>query len=452
MLRTTVKAGLGAAALSLLVGTATAQDVTLRYAVHPGSHVAPLLEYFIPKYEELTGVKVIGEVMPPDQLRDRMAIEAIGGTNLFDMGYHSPGWFGSFHEHVIDMRPLMEKYDFDLSAYSDLVMEATMTSPTRPGEIIAMPDSPTAPVLVARRDFFEHPDERAAFEAEFGRELDYPNTWQELYEVAKFFTREAGETVAGEVLEQPLYGWSDSLRHPSGIARAYIVMLYSTGIQGWDENFEPDVTHPIVTESITLFKDMVEDVVPPAAVNWDFLEHLEYYREGRLAMATLWQFGIDTVENPDGAAAGNNHYRPLPMYEGNLAGYTQGVPYLGGGGMFIFDTPKQEEAFKFMQWLLEENSQEWALRTQYFPRVENIEDPAVLEQYPYYADFVPALGQALEVVFIRQGVPEYGSAMWQGTGDFALDVVSGDLTAEQAQERWAERMRREFERAGYYAN
>ena len=452
MMKSALCGGLGAIAIGLLAVNAAAQDVTLRYAVHPGSHVEPLLEHFIPKYEELTGVKVIGEVMPPDQLRDRMAIEAIGGTGLFDMGYHSPGWFGSFHEHVIDMRPLMEKYGFDLSAYSDLVMEATMTSPTRPGEIIAMPDSPTAPVLVARKDFFEHPDERAAFEAEYGRELDYPNTWQELYEVAQFFTRDAGETVAGEVLEQPLYGWGDSMRHPSGIARAYIVMLYSAGIDGWDENFEPDVTHPIVTESIGLFKNLVDDVVPPAATNWDFLEHLEYYREGRLAMATLWQFGLNTVEHPDGKAAGNNHYRPLPMYEDNLKGYTQGVPYLGGGGMFIFDTPNQEEAFKFMQWLLEENSQEWALRTQYFPRIENIEDPAVLGQYPYYADFVPALGQALEVVFIRQGVPEYGSAMWQGTADFALDVVSGDLTPEQAQERWAERMKREFERAGYYAN
>jgi multiple sugar transport system substrate-binding protein len=397
-------------------------------------------------------VRVIAEVMPPDQLRDRMAIEAIGNTDLFDIGYHSPGWFGSFHEHVIDMTPYMEQYGFDVSAYPELVVEAHMTSPTRPGEYIAIPHTPTAPILIARKDFFEHPDERAAFEAEYGRELDYPDTWQELYEVAQFFTRDAGETVAGEVLEQPLYGWSDSMRHPSGIARAYIVMLYSAGIQGWDENFEPDVTHPIVAESIGLFKNMVEDVVPPAAVNWDFLEHLEYYREGRLAMATLWQFGIDTVEDPNGQAAGNNHYRPLPMYEGNLGGYTQGKPYLGGGGLFIFDTPKQEEAFKFLQWLLEENSQEWALRTQAFPRADNYEDPEVLNQYPYYADFVPALGQGLQEVFIRQGVPEYGSAMWQGTGDFALDVVSGDLTIEQAQERWAERMRREFERAGYYAN
>lgn len=225
MLRTTVKAGFGAASFCLFVGTVTAQEMTLRWAMHPGSHTAPVMEHCAPLYEEFTGVLVIAEVMSPDQLRDRMAIEGIGGTDLFDIGYHSPGWFGSFHEHVIDMTPYREQCGFDVSAYPDLVLEAHMTSPTRPGEYIAISHTPTAPILIARQDIFEHPDERAAFEAEYGRELDYHNTWQELYEVAQFFTRNAGETVAGEVLEQPLYGWSDSMRHPSGIARAYIVML-----------------------------------------------------------------------------------------------------------------------------------------------------------------------------------------------------------------------------------
>ncbi len=428
----------------------SAQEVTLRWAMHPGSHTAPVLEHFAPQYEEQTGVRVVGEVLPPDQLRDRMQIEAIGGTGHYHIGYHSPGWFGGFADHVVDLTPFIEQYGFDVSAYPELIVESHMTSPIRPGEIIAIPHVPFAPLLIARKDFFEHPDEQAAFREEYGRDLEYPQTWQELYEVAQFFTREAGETVAGETLEQSLYGWSDSLRHPSGAARAYIVMLYSTGLQGFDEKFEPDLDHPILLESIELFKQMVEDTVPPAAVNWDFLEHLEYFREGRLATATMWPGGIDTVEDPAGAAAGKVHYQPLPMYEGNLAGYEQGVPYLGGGGLMVFDTPQAEEAFKFLQWLLEENAYEWAARTKAFSRHDHFEDPELQQLEPYYADFLPAFGQVLEAVFIRQGIPEYGSAMWQGTADFVTDVLSGDLTPEEAQQRWVEDMRREFERAGYY--
>jgi hypothetical protein len=47
-LRATVKAGLGAVSLCLLAGTVAAQDMTLRWAMHPGSHTAPVMDYFIP--------------------------------------------------------------------------------------------------------------------------------------------------------------------------------------------------------------------------------------------------------------------------------------------------------------------------------------------------------------------------------------------------------------------
>ncbi len=443
--------GFAALAAGLLLGSTSsqAQDVTLRYAIHPGSHVTPLLEYFIPKYEEETGVRVIGEVLPPDQLRDRMTIEAVGGTDYFDMGYHSPGWFGSFVDHVVDLRPFIEKYDMDLSAFPDLVIEAHMSSPTRPGEIISIAHTPSAPIFAARKDWFEHPDEQAAFLEQHGRELTYPQTWQDLYVVAEFFTRDAGETLAGEVLDGPVYGWSDSLRHPSGAARAWVILMYSTGLAGFDENYQTDLDHPIMLEATDLFLKLVHDTSPPAAFNWDFLEHLEYMRDGRLAMATLWAFGIDTVEDPEGDAAGNIHYQVLPVYEGNIGGFTQGVPYIGGGGIMVFDTPNAEESFKFLQWLLEGHSREWAQMTENFYTHAHFADEELMTLKPFYADYLPVLQQGLDAVFIRQGIPEYGSVIWNAAGDYATDVLSGDLTPEEARDRWTERMDREFERAGY---
>ncbi|WFE75329.1 ABC transporter substrate-binding protein [Roseinatronobacter sp. S2] len=406
------------------ISAAHAQDVELRYAIHPGSHVQPLLDYFIPKYEELTGVRVIGEVLPPDQLRDRMTIEAIGNTGYFDMGYHSPGWFGSFVDHVADLRPFIEKYGMDLDAFPELVVEAHMSSTARPGDIISIAHTPSAPIFAARRDWFEHPDERAAFEEQHGRELEYPQSWQDLHEVGQFFTRDAGDTLAGNVLERPVYGWSDSLRHPSGAARAFLLTMYSAGLAGFDEDYMPDIDQPIFLEATELFERLVHDTAPPTAYNWDFLEHLEYFREGRLAMATLWAFGIDTVEDPDGDAAGNVHYKVLPVYEGNLGGYTQGVPYIGGGGIMVFDTPNAEESFKFLQWLIEDQSMEWARMTANFFRPEHFADEELVNQRPFYPEYLPVLQDALDAVFIRQGIPEYGSVIWNAAGDYATDVHS----------------------------
>lgn len=435
--------------LSAFTGIASAQDVTIRWALHPGEEANAVVNYFAPEYERRTGVRVVGEILPPDQLRDRMAIEAIGGTGRWDMGYHSPGWFGTFAPHVIDLTPYIEEHGFDVDAYPELVVRSHMRSDARPGDFIALPTTPAAPMLIVREDFFAHPDEQAAFQEQYGRELTVPDTWSELREVAEFFTRPAGETVAGQTLEHDLYGWADALGAGSGAARSFIVLLYSTGLQGWDENFEPDLDHPILVEAAEFFVELADTVVPRTARTWAFLEGLDFFRDGRLAMATMWPQGLGIVEDPNGDAAGNVHYRPLPVWEGNLADYTQGVPFLGGGGVFIFDTPQAEEAFKFLKWMLQDNEIEWAKRSNQFSRTAHFTASEVLELQPYYADFLPAYQQTLEQVFVRQGIPEYGAVMWQGTVDFITDVMSGDLTAEQAQQRWVDNMRRAFRRAGY---
>lgn len=443
-----VTLGLAAATL-LCAGTAAAQDTTIRWALHPGEEADAVINYFAPKYEEETGVRIEGEILPPDQLRDRMSIEAIGGTGRWDLGYHSPGWFGSFADHVVDLTPFIEEHGFDVSAYPDLVVESHMRSDARPGEYIALPTTPAAPMLIGRQDFFDHPDEQAAFEAEYGRELTMPSTFAELREVAEFFTRDAGDTVAGETLDRPLYGWADALGSGSGIARSFIVMLYSTGLQGWNEDFESDLDHPILVEVADYFVDLATSTAPRDAQTWDFLEGLDYFRDGRLAMATMWPQGVGTVEDPSGQAAGNVAYQPLPVWEDNLAGYEQGVPFLGGGGVFIFDTPNAEEAFKFLKWMLQDQEVEWARQSQQFSRENHFTSEELRNLEPYYADFLPAYEETLEQVFVRQGIPEYGTVMWQGTVDFITDVFSGDLTAEQAQDRWVIMMESHFRRAGY---
>ena len=445
--KTTIAGGL---ALGLtMAGSAMAQDVTIRWALHPGAEADAVINYFAPKYEEETGVRVIGEILPPNQLRDQMSIEAIGGTGRWDLGYHSPGWFGSFVDHVVDLTPFIEATGFNIDAYPDLVVQSHMLSDARPGEIIAVPTTPAAPMLIVRRDWFEHPDEQAAFEAEFGRPLTVPETFTELREVAGFFTRAAGETLAGETLERSVYGWADALGSGAGITRSFIVVLYSTGVSGWDEDFTPDIDNPIVVEAAEYFVDLAQNTAPREAQNWGFLEGLEMFRDGRLATAVMWPQGVGTVEDEAGTAAGNTGYAPLPMWEDNIAGYTQGTPFLGGGGVFVFDTPNAEEAFKFLHWMLQENEVEWGIQSEQFSTAGHFESEELRNLRPYYPDFLPAYEQVLESVFIRQGIPEYGAVMWNGTTEFITDVFSGDLTPEQAQTRWVNEMTAAFRRAGY---
>lgn len=430
-------------------GVVQAQEVTLRWAVHPGPHVQPFEDYFVPKYEEENpNVEIIMEQLPPDNMWQQMMLEAQGGTP-YDMGYHSPGWFGYYYEHVKGLDEYIEKYDFNLDAYPDSVIESHMTHATRPDEIIAIARNPQTPFIVYREDWFNHPDEKAAFEEEYGRELTVPETWAELYEVGKFFTREAGETVAGEELERDLYGYSASINAPGGMARAFLGIFYSLGLEGFNEDFEPDLDNDILIEGVEYWSDLVNDVFPPAASNWAFLEHLNYFRDGRLAMAELWPEGVMTAEDPDGQAAGNVGYATLPRWEGNLKDLPIGRSFMGGGGHLIFDTPNSEEAFKFMQWVYEEQAVEFNKRTAMFSREEHFQNPEVLEFHAFYEEFLPVFQEQMNYGFPRQPIPEWGAVMYNATGEFAADVVEDVMSPEAARDRWLDRMLNEFEAAGY---
>jgi len=437
------------ALVAALVATAGAQ-VTLRIAEHPGPHVQPMEEYFIPLYRELTGVNVIMEVLPPDQLWQKMQLEAQAGSNYYDIGYHSPGWFGYYYEKVAGLDDLIEEFGFDLGQYSEAVINSHMRNTLlRPGEIIAIARNPQTAFYVYRTDWFEHPEEQAAFQAEYGRPLAPPATWEELYDIGVFFTRPAGATVAGETLAQPLYGYSASIRPPGGMARAFLAIVYSLGLQGWDENYDSDLRDPILLEGVAYWKRLIQDTFPPQAQTWDFLEHLSFMREGRLATAELYPEGVLTIEGAGAPTAGKIGYATLPVWPGNRADLPVGRSFIGGGGVLIFDTPNKAEAFKFLQWLLEEQAAEFNLRTAMFSRADQFTDPDVLGSYDFYDTFLPVFLEQMSYGFPRQYEAEWGAVMYTPVGEFANDVLYDVLTPEQAQRRLVDNMERIFSESGY---
>ena len=424
------------------------EQVTLRWGAHPGAHVEPMEEIFIPRYEEETGVNIEFEVLPPDQVWQRFQLEAPDGE--WDIGYHSPGWFGFFYEHVADLRPHMDRYNWEPQGnVPQPVINSHMTNELLRGDdIIAIPRNPQSPIMVFREDWLNHPDEQEAFEEEYGRPLEAPETWQELYEVAEFFTRSEGEMVAGEELEHDLYGYSASISEPGGMARAFLAIVYSMGLDGFDmETFETDLDDPMLLEGVEYWTQLIEDTFPPDAITWNFLEHVDLFANGRLAMAELWPEAVMTAES--GEAEGNVGYSTLPRWEGNKKDLPVGRSFLGGGGVLVFDTPNQEAAYDFLHWLHIENGVEFTKETAMFGFNKQFESEEVQSSEDFYEDFLPVFQEQMEYAFPRQPIAEWGEVMYTPVGQFASDVLQGVESPEQAQERLVENMQDVFSEVGY---
>ena len=54
------KIWLPAAVLLATASAVSVQDITVRWALHPGAEADAVVDYFAPKYEEETGIKVVG--------------------------------------------------------------------------------------------------------------------------------------------------------------------------------------------------------------------------------------------------------------------------------------------------------------------------------------------------------------------------------------------------------
>lgn len=423
-------------------------DVTIRWGAHPGTHIEPIEEIFIPRYEAETGVTIEFEVLPPDQIWQRFQLEAPDGE--WDIGYHSPGWFGYYDQYVADLTPHMERHNFDPGEhYSEAVIESHMRNELlRPGEIIALPRNPQTPILVYREDWFNHPDEQAAFEEEYGRPLEVPETLTEHYETAVFFTRDAGETLAGETLDEPVYGYAASISEPGGMARAFLAIVKSTGLDGFDlDTFESDLDHPILLDAVEYWVQLIEDTFPDDALTWDYIENVSFFGDGRLAMSEMWPEAILDAERGD--AEGNIGYSLLPRWEDNLKDLPVGRSFLGGGGVLVFDTPNAGHAYDFLHWLLVENAVEFTQETASFALEESFTNAEIVDQYEFYSEFLPVFQEANEWAYPRQPIAEWGEVLYTPVGQFAADVLFGVETPEQGQQRLVDNMYQVFRDAGY---
>src|SRR5215207_5873797 len=141
-------------------------------------------------YEEETGIAVNVIQEPWGSYFDRVAAEWAAGGDAFDMVVGDSQWLGqaATQGHYIDMTDFLTE-----TGIKDTVTPATLTYyaeyPTGSSTYWSYPTEGDADGWAYRRDLFEDPDEMAAFEAEYGYPLAVPETWQQLMDIAKFFTR-----------------------------------------------------------------------------------------------------------------------------------------------------------------------------------------------------------------------------------------------------------------------
>jgi multiple sugar transport system substrate-binding protein len=169
------------------------------------------------------------------------------------------------------------------------------------GKTYGMPTDGNVHVQFIRKDLFENPDEQKAFADKHGRELTWPETWEEEIEIMKFFTRP----------DDDLWG-SHNLRDRGSSLAWFYMYFYSAGGFPFDDDMNPTLNTPAGEYAVQTFLDY-KPVSHPEASGWGTPQMIPRMTNGKSFGGQYWDGIVSLAENPEKSkTAGKWNYGLVP--------------------------------------------------------------------------------------------------------------------------------------------
>ena len=391
-------------------------------------------------YEEETGIAVNIVQEPWGSFYDRAFAEFAAGGGGFDLIVGDSQWLGQGAEqgHYVEMTDFLVG-----EGIADTVTEATLTYygeyPTGSGQYWAYPTEGDADGWAYRMDLFADPAEMDAFQAEYGYPLAVPETWEQLMEIAKFFTRP----------DEGLYGAAIyTQRDYDAITMGYENVMFSYGARWQDPETNEVmgiVNSPEAVSALEYYRELYDCCSPPGMGNAFFQETNDAFINGQAVMAMNYFAFFPAL-----ASESINPHANVTGYFANPAGPTgERRAALGGQGMSIvsyIDEDRQEAARDFIRWFAQEEIQlEWALLGGYTCNANVLASEEFLNVAPYNAAFA----ETMNMVMDYWNIPIFGQLLEVTQRELSNYIVSGEGTAEEALNRMAEDHREILVENGY---
>jgi multiple sugar transport system substrate-binding protein len=247
---------------------------------------------------------------------------------------------------IQEMTPLIESVgDPSVLNFDDFTPSAQHAVTTQDDKVLGLAVATSDQALAYRADLFEHPDERAAFEERYGYPLAPPESYAQFKDVAEFFTREAGETLAGKTLESDFYGTSFSNKRGTYIWHDYENILLAFGVDLYDPESDTFGLSSEPSRQAASFYQSLVPFLPPEHINMSSGESTTLFASDRVAMVIeYFDRTVSTVaEEGTSITPEQVRYTLPPTREGNPKGRVH--PFRSGPAVVsIFGRSQNAEA------------------------------------------------------------------------------------------------------------
>jgi multiple sugar transport system substrate-binding protein len=325
--------------------------------------VTPLQQAFaklVPQFVEETGIEVSYQLLNHFEVINKGQADLLSGRGAYDaVLVHSAQTGLVFDADVfrpIDDLMANQKLTSPDMDVADFIEPNWSTTAKFKGKTYALPAWNYHVIYWARNDLLSHSGEKSAFKARYGYDLAPADTMTQMRDISEFFTRKAGEKLAGKTLDSDFYGIAvEGIKGGTTWGTVWNSFLKNWGDDIFDDQGRPDFDTPKNRAAIKFWAELWQ-FGPPGLAETSLLDVPTLMGTGVVAQAIAWSdfaLGVDQPGNSE--FAGKFAYRQMPRNtDFNGPRSTEG----GAGILGISNASKNPEAtYLFLQWMADKSTQ-----------------------------------------------------------------------------------------------
>lgn len=291
-------------------------------------------------FEEATGIKVEIEVLPLEQVLQKLTLDVASSLGTYDLYYIDQSWAASFSQDVFDPR---EQY----SAKADLAMPNYNMDDFLPALVdgickyedrwVGVPYDIPIFIMIYRKDIYE----KLGFKA--------PTTFEEMYNNSKAITEQMGPTT---------YGYAGQMKSGHyALECEWTSMLWGHGgsVFNADKQFVGNDEQGIAALD---YYTKLKAIMPPGVDQWTWDGQGQAVAQGVAASMLSWgeffpYFDDPTQTKVSGLCEAVIPPQPIALRKPADCGYGEipGVGHQGGSSLAVSKYSKSPDAaWVFMQW------------------------------------------------------------------------------------------------------
>ncbi len=260
-------------------------------------------------YEAKSGNTVNIVEMDLPTMFEKEVLDMRGGTGAYDIVTWNVSWKSDWAANNF-LYPLDDYIAKDNATFKveDINAALLATGGKWEGKTFGLPYYTFTPGLIYRCDLFEDPTEMAAFETKYGHKLDIPKSYDEMAQIAEFFSRKSGDSLKGQKIDKEFYGIGLMAGRFGHIFDEMNTIAWTFGGDVVNDDGTPGVNQKAYLDAVHMYVDKLLPFAPPGSLSGGYDFVIGQFNTGLIAMTgpmylDQWPNAVKVEQNIPGSEA-----------------------------------------------------------------------------------------------------------------------------------------------------